>query len=59
MCKVDGIEVTREELPAWEAALASFQLNLRGCLELVRTSAEARAERQGGDPYACLAARAR
>jgi len=58
MCKVDGIEVTREEMPAWEAALASFQRNLRGHLELVRTSAEARAERQGSDPNACLAAHA-
>ena len=56
MSTVNGIEVTHDEMPAWEAAMASFQRNLRGHLELVRTSAEARFERQGSDPDACLAA---
>lgn len=56
MCKVDGIEVTREEMPAWDAAVAAFQRNLRGHLQLIRTSAETRVEHQQGDLNAGLAA---
>jgi len=56
MCKVDGIEVTREEMPAWDAAVASFQRSLRGHLQLIRMAADDRTERQIGDPSSGLAA---
>jgi hypothetical protein len=56
MCQIDGIVVTREDLPAWDAAVASFQRSLRGHLQLIRTSAEACLEHQQGDPNAGLAA---
>jgi len=56
MCKVDGIEVTREDLPAWDAAVAAFQRNLRGHLQLIRFAADAGGERQLSDPNAGLAA---
>lgn len=39
MCKVDGIEVTREDLPGWDAAVAAFQRNLRGHLRVIRDAA--------------------
>ena len=39
MCKVDGIEVSCEEMPAWDAAVAAFQRNLRSHLQLIRASA--------------------
>ena len=55
MCKVDGIEVTREDLPAWDAAVASFQRSLRGHLQLIRIAADARNEGQVGDPNSGLA----
>ena len=56
MCKVDGIEVTREELPAWDAAVASFQRNLRRHLLLIRIAADVRAERQLADSNSGLTA---
>lgn len=56
MCKVNGIEVTREEKPAWEAAVASFQRSLRGHLQLIRIAADARTERQLGDSSSGLPA---
>jgi len=39
VCEVDGIEVTREEKPAWDAAVAAFQRNLRSHLQVIRASA--------------------
>ena len=56
MCKVDGIEVMREEIPAWDAAVAAFQRNLRGDLQLIRIAADVRAERQLGDSNSGLTA---
>jgi hypothetical protein len=56
MCKVDGIEVTREEKAAWDAAVASFQQSLRGHLQSIRPSAGIRAEHQQDDLNAGLAA---
>lgn len=52
MCKVDGIEVKREDLPAWDAAVAAFQRNLRGPLHLIRASAADDARCQLGDKSA-------
>ena len=49
MCKVDAIEVTREEMPAWDAAVAAFQRKLRGHLQLIRASAADDARYQLGD----------
>jgi hypothetical protein len=56
MCQIDGVVVTREDLPAWDAAVASFQRSLRGHLQLIRASAETQAEHQQGDLQAGLAA---
>lgn len=56
MCKVDGIEVKREELPAWDAAATSFQRSLRWHLQLIRIAAEDRTERQVSDSKSGLAA---
>lgn len=56
MCKVDGIEVKREELPAWDAAVASFQRSVRGHLQLTRIAADARSERELGESSSGLAA---
>jgi len=39
MCKVDGIEVTCEDRPAWDAAVTAFQRNLRGKFVLIRDAA--------------------
>ena len=56
MCTVDGIEVTREEMPAWDAAVAAFQRSLRGHLQLIRIAADVRPERQLGDSNSGLTA---
>ena len=55
MSQVNGIEVKREDMPAWEAAVASFQRSLRGHLQLIRIAADARSERQVNDPNSGLA----
>ena len=56
MSTANGIEVKREDIPAWEAAVASFQRSLRGQLQLIRIAADARSERQCGDSGSGLAA---
>jgi len=56
MCKVDGIEVMREDMSAWDAAVASFQRRLRGHLHLTRMSTEAHTEHQNDDPTTCFTA---
>jgi len=55
MCKVDGIEVTREDLPAWDAAVVSFQRSLRGHLQFIRIAEDARSECQLGESSSGLA----
>jgi hypothetical protein len=57
MCKVDGIEVTREDIAAWDAAVASFQRNLRARLHLMYGSVPEPdvAQHQAGDLNADLA----
>jgi len=47
MCGIDGIEVEREDRPAWDAAVASFQRSLRGRLQLIRSGV---AEIDGSPP---------
>jgi hypothetical protein len=59
MCKVDGIEVTREERSAWDSAVASFQRTLRRHLQLIRNSATDGAHDHFGDEPAELADQAR
>jgi hypothetical protein len=56
MCKIDGIEVTHEGRPAWDAAVASFQRNLRGQLQLIRTLAADGVHNQSGNSDTDLAA---
>ncbi len=56
MCEVDGIEVTREDMPAWDVAVATLRRNFHVHMHLIRTSADARAEDQSGDLNANLAA---
>jgi hypothetical protein len=56
MCKIDGIEVTREDRSAWDAAVASFQRNLRGQPQLIRTLAADGVKSQPGNLDTDLAA---
>jgi len=53
---LDGIEVTREDVPAWDAAVGSFQRSLRGHLQLIRIAADARTDSQLDDSSSGLAA---
>jgi len=55
MSTANGIEVKREDIPAWEAAVASFQRNLRGRLQLIRIAADTHTECQVSDPNSGLA----
>lgn len=55
MCKVDGIEVAHENLPAWDAAVAAFQRNLRSRLRVIRdAAAETHTSQSLGSAAACV-----